>query len=105
MPYPLGYASEREYENDCALEARNARLAAEACNDIFTVAQAKALQLACDALPIASVFMIESPRSKNTAGRMTRSTPPGSTTPAARLGKFSLHGEHHEPRIPTNTDR
>ena len=60
MPYPLGYASEREYENDCALEARNARLAAEACNDIFTVAQAKALQLACDALPIAAVFMIES---------------------------------------------
>ena len=60
MNYPLGYASEREYENDCALEARNARLAAEACNDIFTVAQAKALQLACDALPIASVFMIES---------------------------------------------
>lgn len=60
MGCPLGYASEQEYENDCALEARNARLAAEACNDIFTVAQAKALQLACDALPIASVFMIES---------------------------------------------
>jgi hypothetical protein len=60
MNYPLGYASEREYEEDCALEARSARLAAIACNDIFTLTQAKALQLACDALPLASVFMIES---------------------------------------------
>lgn len=60
MPYFLGYRTEQEYENDCALEARNARLAAEACNDIFTLTQAKALQLACDALPIAAVFMIES---------------------------------------------
>ena len=49
-----------DYEAACAERARDDRWAAEACNDIFTVAQAKALQLACDALPIAAVFMIES---------------------------------------------
>ena len=60
MTYQLGYTSEQEYEDDCALDGRNARQAALACNDIFTLAQAKALQLACDALPVAAVFMIES---------------------------------------------
>lgn len=55
----LGYATEREYEDDCALEARNARLAAEACNDILTVTQANVLKLAIDAMPEAGVFLAE----------------------------------------------
>jgi hypothetical protein len=46
MTYALGYSSEQEYEDDCALEGRNARLAAEACNDILTLRQAD-FALAC----------------------------------------------------------
>jgi hypothetical protein len=59
MTYQLGFSSEQEYEDACALEARNGRLAAQACNEIFTLAQAKALQLACDALPVAAVYITE----------------------------------------------
>lgn len=55
----LGYTTEREYEDDCALEARNARLAAEACNDILTVTQANVLRLACDAMPEAAPMLAE----------------------------------------------
>lgn len=46
MTYQLGYATEQEYHDDCALEGRNARLAAEACNDILTARQAD-FALAC----------------------------------------------------------
>lgn len=55
----LGYTTEREYEDDCALEARNARLAAEACNDILTVTQANVLRLALDAMPEAAPMLAE----------------------------------------------
>jgi hypothetical protein len=59
MPYQLGFASEQEYEDACILEGYAARMAAKACNAIFTLAQAKALQLACDALPVAAVYLTE----------------------------------------------
>jgi hypothetical protein len=59
MPYQLGFASEQEYEDACILEGYAARKAALACNAIFTLAQAKALQLACDALPVAAVYLTE----------------------------------------------
>jgi hypothetical protein len=59
MTYQLGYSSEREYEDECWLEGRSARLAAQACNDILTLAQAKALELACDAMPEAAVMLAE----------------------------------------------
>lgn len=59
MTYQLGYSNEREYEDDCALEGRNARLAAEAVNDILTLTQAKVLRLAMDCMPEAAVFLAE----------------------------------------------
>ena len=59
MTYALGYTNEREYEDDCALEGRNARLAAEACNAILTLTQANVLKLAIDAMPEAAVFLAE----------------------------------------------
>ncbi len=59
MTYQLGYSSEQEYEDDCALEARSARLAAQSCNDILTIAQANVLKLAMDAMPEAAVLIAE----------------------------------------------
>ena len=55
----LGYSSEQEYEDDCALEARNGRLAAKSCNDILTLTQAQVLKLAMDALPEAAAEIAE----------------------------------------------
>ncbi len=55
----LGYANEREYEADCALEARTSRQAAEAVNAIFSLAQANVLALAMDAMPEAAVLLAE----------------------------------------------
>jgi len=59
MTYALGYTTEQEYEDDCALEGRNARLAAKSCNDILTIAQANVLRLAMDALPEAAALIAE----------------------------------------------
>jgi hypothetical protein len=59
MTYVLGYSSEQEYEDDCALEARNGRLAAKSCNDILTIAQANVLRLAMDAMPEAAAEIAE----------------------------------------------
>jgi hypothetical protein len=59
MTYQLGYATEREYDDDCALEARNARMAARACNDILTLTQATVLKLAIDAMPDAAPMLAE----------------------------------------------
>ena len=59
MTYALGYTTEREYEDDCALEGRNARLAAEAVNDILTLTQANVLKLAMDAMPEAAAQIAE----------------------------------------------
>ena len=46
MTYHIGYTNEQEYEDDCAQEARNARLAAKSCNAILTLRQAD-FALAC----------------------------------------------------------
>jgi hypothetical protein len=59
MTYVLGYSSEQEYEDDCALDARNGRLAAKSCNDILTIAQANVLRLAMDAMPEAAAEIAE----------------------------------------------
>lgn len=59
MTYHLGYTNEQEYDDDCALEARSARMAAEACNDIMTLRQAD-FALACmQQAPTESVGMVE----------------------------------------------
>lgn len=47
----LGYNTEAEYEADCALEARSARMAALAVNEMMTEAQAQVLLLAMSAFP------------------------------------------------------
>lgn len=46
MTYHIGYSNEREYEDACAQEARNARMAAQSCNAILTLRQAD-FALAC----------------------------------------------------------
>lgn len=59
MTYALGYTSEREYHDDCALEARNARMAADACNNILSLTQAD-FALACmQQAPTESIGMVE----------------------------------------------
>ena len=59
MTYQLGYTTEREYEDDCALEARSARMAAEACNEILTLRQAD-FALAClRQNPAESIALVE----------------------------------------------
>jgi hypothetical protein len=50
---------ERQYAADTAERADTERKAALACNEIFTLAQAKSLALACDALPVAAVYLTE----------------------------------------------
>ena len=50
---------ERHYAADAAERADTERKAALACNAIFTLAQAKALSLACDALSVAAVYLTE----------------------------------------------
>ena len=59
MTYALGYTSEQQYHDDCALDARNGQLAAIACNDILTLTQARVLRLAIDAMPEAAVVLAE----------------------------------------------
>ena len=59
MTYVLGYSSEAEYDRECALEARNARLAAEACNEILTMTQASVLRLAMEAMPEIAAVLAE----------------------------------------------
>jgi hypothetical protein len=55
----LGYTTEREYEDECWLEGRSARLAAQSCNEIFSLAQANVLKLAMDAMPEVAVLLAE----------------------------------------------
>lgn len=51
--------TESDFNADCALQARTARQAAEACNELLTIAQASALKLAMDALPEAATLIAE----------------------------------------------
>jgi hypothetical protein len=51
--------TEREYENDCALEARNARMAAEACNYILTRRQAEFALDCIQQAPNESMYLVE----------------------------------------------
>jgi hypothetical protein len=52
--------TEREYWNAHAAEERAARMAAEACNELLTPAEAMALEIACKAFPQESAGLIES---------------------------------------------
>lgn len=51
--------TEREYDNACAAEARLGRLAAQACNESMTEAQARVLILAMSAFPDEAVYLAE----------------------------------------------
>jgi len=59
MTYALGYTNKQEYEDDCALEGRNARLAAQSCNAILNIIQANVLKLAIDAMPELAIALAE----------------------------------------------
>lgn len=51
--------TETVHNDSCALQARTARQAAEAVNEMMTLAQAKALQLSMDAMPECAAFFAE----------------------------------------------
>lgn len=53
-------SAERDYNDRCAANARSARLAAEACNELLSLAQADFLLACVEQNPVDSIPLVES---------------------------------------------